>query len=151
LDDPARRDAQAELIEQPCGLSRRHAQPLGKPRRQRHRAGTQLRARRPQRVGSLRRVAGLDPQAARAAAADVNLEPDSQRARLGQILDMLDRDPLQDQLAAAAGAASWQPDGDDWSTRSGGCRCACLPWAAPDLRPARLGLGLGSPLENGAA
>jgi len=58
-------------------------------------------------------VAGLDPQAARPAAAHVDLVADAQRARLGQILDMLRRHLFQDQLAAAARTASRQPDRHD--------------------------------------
>jgi hypothetical protein len=58
-------------------------------------------------------VAGLDPPATRAAAADVDLVADAQRAGLGQILDMLGRDPFGDQLAAAARTASRQPDRHD--------------------------------------
>ena len=58
-------------------------------------------------------MAGLDPQAARSAAADVDLVADAQRAGLGQILDMLGRHPFQDQLATAAGTASRQPDRHD--------------------------------------
>src|SRR5512132_4060030 len=34
---------------------------------------------------------------------------------------------------------------------SGGKRWPWRPWAGPDLRPGRLGWGLGGPLENGAA
>jgi hypothetical protein len=84
-------------------------------------------------------VAGLDPAPAGAAAANVDLIADGQRAGLGQLLDGLGRDPLQDQLAAAAGTGLWQPDRDDLVDALGGCQCACLPWAAPDLCPARLG------------
>jgi hypothetical protein len=58
-------------------------------------------------------VAGLDPQAARPAAAHVDLVADAQRARLGQILDMLRRHLFGDQLAAAARTASRQPDRHD--------------------------------------
>jgi len=58
-------------------------------------------------------VAGLDPQAARPAAAHLDLVADAQRARLGQILDMLSRHPFQDQFAATARTASRQPDRHD--------------------------------------
>ena len=96
-------------------------------------------------------MAGLDPETARAAAADVNLEPGSQRARLGQVLDMLDRDPLQDQLAAAAGAASRQPDGDDLvdALRRLPVRVPTVGRAGP--APGALGVGLGlAPGERGS-
>ena len=55
-------------------------------------------------------MAGLDPPAARSAAADPDLIADPQRAGLGEVLDMLGCDPLQDQLAAAARTASRQPN-----------------------------------------
>jgi hypothetical protein len=55
-------------------------------------------------------VAGLDPAAAPAAATDVDVVADSQRAGFGEILDMLGSDLFQDQLAAAAGAAPREPD-----------------------------------------
>jgi hypothetical protein len=57
-------------------------------------------------------MAGLSPQAARSAAADVDVVADGQRVGLGEILDMLGGDSLQDQLAPQPGAAARQPDGD---------------------------------------
>jgi hypothetical protein len=58
-------------------------------------------------------VAGLDPAAARPAAAHLNLIAGHQRAGSRQVLDVLGRHPLQHQFAAAARAACRQPDLDD--------------------------------------
>ena len=55
-------------------------------------------------------MAGLDPPATRAATADLEVVADADRPRWGQLLDILGRDALTDQLAAAAGTASRQPD-----------------------------------------
>jgi hypothetical protein len=112
LDDPTRGDAQPQLAEQPGDLAGRHPQPLAEPRGQRHRPGTDLGAGRPQRIRGLAGLAGLDPAAARAAAADLDLVAGHQRPGRRQVLDVLDRDPLRRHLAAAAGAARRQPDRD---------------------------------------
>ena len=56
---------------------------------------------------------GLDPPAARSAAANVDLVADTQRAGLGEMLNLLDRHPFGDQLAAAAKTAPFKPDRHD--------------------------------------
>jgi hypothetical protein len=87
-------------------------------------------------------VAGLDPPAARPAAADVDFVADAQRARLGQVLDMLGCHPFQDQLAAAARTASRQPDRHDPVDPLG-----WLPVCVPAMGRTRLAPGtLGSRL-----
>ena len=96
-------------------------------------------------------MAGLDPAAARPAAADVDLVADGQRARLGQVLHMLDRDPLQDQLATAARTASRQPDRNDPVDPLGRLpvRVSAVGRARPAPGPLGLGLGL-TPGERGS-
>ena len=132
-------------------LAGRHAQPLAEPGRQRHRPGTKLRSRRAERVGGLRGVAGLDPPAAHAAAADLDLVAGHQRPGRRQLLLVLHRHPFQRQLPAAAGTASRQPHLND---------LVDLRWSAPvgagavgraGLAPRPLGMGRGVALENGAA
>jgi hypothetical protein len=67
-------------------------------------------------------MAGLHPTAARAAAANMQLVAGHKRPGRRQVLDMLDRDPLQHQLPAAAGQHTGSPTVTTSSTRSGGRR-----------------------------
>ena len=113
LDDPTGGDAQPQLAEQPGDLACRHAQPLAEPRGQRHRPGTNLRPGRPEGVGGLAGMAGLDPAAAPTAAADLELLAGHQRRGGRQVLDVLHRHPLQRQRTAAVGTARRQPHHDD--------------------------------------
>jgi hypothetical protein len=86
-------------------------------------------------------MAGLDPPAAGAAAADLDLETGHQRPGGWQLLDVLDRHPLQRQLTAAARAAPRQPDHHDLVDVLGrapvGAGAVGRTWLAP--RP--LGVG----------
>ncbi len=86
-------------------------------------------------------MAGLNPQAARSAAADVDVVADGQRAGLGEILDMLGSDSLQDQLAAAAGAAARQPDGDHLVDVLGWLPVRVPAVGRARLAPGRFGVG----------
>jgi hypothetical protein len=86
-------------------------------------------------------VAGLDPAPAGAAAANVDLIADGQRAGLGQLLDVLGRDPLQDQLAAAAGTGLWQPDRDDLVDPLGWLPVRVPAVGRAGLAPGALGVG----------
>src|SRR5512132_2769242 len=58
-------------------------------------------------------MAGLDPAAARTAAADLELVAGHQRRGGRQVLDVLHRHPLQRQLTAAVGTARRQPHRND--------------------------------------
>jgi hypothetical protein len=124
---------------------------VAEPGRQRHRPRAQLGARHPQRIRGLVGVAGLDPPAARAAAADVDLVADARRAGLRQLLHMLGRDPFGDQLAAAARAPTRQPDHHDPVDPLGWLPVRVPAVGRAGLAPGTLGISLGSPLENGAA
>ena len=88
-------------------------------------------------------MAGLDPQAARSAAAHVDLIADAQWARLGQVLDMLRRDPFGDQFAATAGTASRQPDRHDSVDPLGWQPVRVPPMGRARLAPGTFGIRLG--------
>jgi hypothetical protein len=122
---------------------------VAEPGRQRHRPRAQLGARRPQRIRGLVGVAGLDPPAARAAAADVDLVADAQRAGLGQLLHMLARDPFGDQLAAAARTPTRQPDHHDPIDPLGWLPVRVPAVGRAGLAPAPLGSALGRPWRTG--
>jgi hypothetical protein len=88
-------------------------------------------------------VAGLDPPAAHAAAADVEVLADPKRARLGEFLDILGRDALADQLAAAAWTAIGQSDRNHPVDLLGWLAVGVPALGRAQLAPGPFGVGLG--------
>ena len=95
-------------------------------------------------------MVGLNPPPAPAAAADVEVVADPQRARLGKLLEVLGRDALQDQLAAAARTAIPQPDHHHSVDPLGWLAVRVPAMGRARLAPGPPGVGLGiAPGERG--